>query len=165
MKQGAVTANAYRPGDLLKHPLIMGMLALWIVNDHVLKALLANELTGKLSDVAGLAVFPLIPYATYEMICGLCGRSPTHGRQVLLISILATGAVMVGINVSDAWADAYRVGLGFCQWPFRMVGAFIMGQPIPGPNTVFLTMDPTDIWTLPSLYVPLWVYERTRPID
>jgi len=157
------TPSRHRPGDLLRHPLVLAMLTLWIVNDHVLKGLLANDLTGKLSDVASLAVFPLIPYATYEIGCGLMGRPARHALGILLVSIFATGAVMVGINISDAWAEAYRVGLGLCQWPFRWLGAWFTGGSLPGPTAVQLTMDPSDAWTLPALYIPLWVFRRTRP--
>ena len=157
------------PGVILTHPLIIAMLVLWIINDHVLKSLLANGLTGKLSDIASLAVFPLIPVAVYEIACGLRGV-PTRGiKTVLYLSLFATGSVMVGINVWDGWAEAYRVGLGICQWPFYAFAAVMTGDTVSPPHTVQLTMDPTDIWTLPSLMVPGWlqlsvIRRRREPI-
>ena len=40
----------YRPGDCLRHPLVLSMLALWILNDHVFKAMWGNTFTGKLTE-------------------------------------------------------------------------------------------------------------------
>ena len=42
------------------HPLVLAGLALLILNDHVWKAAHGTWWTGKPSDVAGLAVFPLL---------------------------------------------------------------------------------------------------------
>ena len=92
-------AAPYRPGDILRHPLVLCMLVLWLLNDHLFKDLFGNALTGKLSDVAGLAVFPLLPYALYEMLCGRLGHPARHGLWVLMVSILATGVVFGGINL------------------------------------------------------------------
>ena len=51
-----------RPRDRLHHPLFLGALALLALNDHVLKGagVLPGAVTGKLSDVAGLLVAPLV---------------------------------------------------------------------------------------------------------
>lgn len=149
-----IDAQAPGPGAVLAHPLTIAMLALWIINDHYLKAALGNELTGKLSDVASLAVFPLIPVAVYEIFCGLRGASTHRGLAVLLGSLCATGSVMVGINLWDSWAYAYRVGLGLCQWPFYALYELVTLRILPPTHTVDLTMDPTDIWTLPALVIP-----------
>lgn len=51
-----------RPGRQLSHPLFLAALVTLALNDHVLKGagLLPTALTGKLSDVAGLLVAPLV---------------------------------------------------------------------------------------------------------
>lgn len=51
-------STAMRKTDILKDPLFISGLLLLILNDHALKALLHNQLTGKLSDFAGLFIFP-----------------------------------------------------------------------------------------------------------
>lgn len=48
-----------RPADLLLSPLLLVTLALLVVNDWVLKAAFHNAVTGKLSDVAGVAALAL----------------------------------------------------------------------------------------------------------
>ncbi|MGE0790833.1 MAG: hypothetical protein AB7S26_34480 [Sandaracinaceae bacterium] len=141
----------------LLHPVVLLSLAVWFVNDHFLKAALHDELTGKLSDVASLIVFPLLPVAAFD----LWGRGSSRAHDVLLMaSILATGLVMASINLFDAAADAYRVGLAVLQYPFLGLRSFELGPLRP----VGLTMDPTDLVTLPALIVPALV-GRSRDSD
>jgi len=150
------------PGESICHPLILGLLVLWAVNDHILKELFANGWTGKLSDVASLAVFPLIPMCVYQCVCALRGRAPLHADKLLLASLVATGAVMIGINISGPWASAYEIGLGAAQWPFRAMWDLLGGAEAPPLTTVVLTMDPSDLWTLPALWIPWRITRETR---
>ena len=99
----------------------------------------------------------------YEMLCGRLGHPARHGPWVLIVSILATGVVFGGINLFDSWAEAYRIGLGYAQWPFRALAAVLTGQPTTDPRPVYLVMDVTDLLTLPALGLTHWVYRRTRP--
>lgn len=145
-----------RAGYLL-HPVALVGLALWLVNDHVFKVHCPSWWTGKLSDVASLAVFPLVPYAAIDL-WRAWRRLPPPSMTVLLGWILATGAVMVTIRTLGPAADAYRWGLGMAQWPFRALRAWALVPVQP----VQLTMDPTDIATLPALVVPWWVVRSSR---
>ena len=144
-------------GDALRHPLIIGLLLLWALNDHVFKDQFGNQLTGKLSDVAGLAVFPLMLLSAYEISCALLKREPRLRTWVLWSSLLATGAFMVGINLSEPWARVYTYGLSVAQWPFQATWSLFTGGPIPQLATLTVTMDPTDLWTLPALSIAWWV--------
>lgn len=139
------------PGDLLLHPLALAALATWIVNDHVLKHACPSALTGKLSDVASLAVFPLLPIAAREIVLARTHASVAPSRVWSLTWIVATGLVMASINTIDLAADAFRWGLGIAQWPIRALieGALVDVVPVQK------WMDPTDLWTLPALAVPL----------
>jgi hypothetical protein len=53
-------SNRARPGLPIAHPLALSAVALLLLNDHVLKGLWPGLVTGKLSDVAGLAFFPAL---------------------------------------------------------------------------------------------------------
>ena len=147
-----------RPGEVIVHPIILALLVLWIINDHVLKAWLANAWTGKLSDVASLAVFPLLPFGLYEVACARLKRPPRHADAVLLASLAATGFVMASINTWAPAAEAYRWGLAAAQQPFRCL---LGGFTCPPFRPVFLTVDPTDLITLPALVIP-WFLARGR---
>jgi hypothetical protein len=146
-----------RPGDALRHPLVLVMLTLWILNDHVFKAMFGNVLTGKLSDIAGLVVFPLMLVAAYEIGCALRGLRAVHTAAVLWASLGASAALMISINLFDVCADACRLGLGLAQWPFVGLGSIVMGGNLPPLAQVNLTMDPTDLWALPALLIPYMV--------
>ena len=89
-----------RPGDGLRHPVALGMLALWIVNDHLFKEMFGNAITGKLSDVAGLVVFPLFLLAAYEWIQFFRKRSAKQRASWLIFSLVFTGAFFTALNLS-----------------------------------------------------------------
>ena len=144
------THSSYRPGDCIRHPMSVCMLWLWLLNDHIFKDLWGNALTGKLSDISGLVVFPLMFVATYELICAFRQRAATHLDLVLWLSLGFSAMLMILINVSDWGAELCRVGLGILQWPFRCLWSLSI-VPI---YKVHLTMDPTDLWTLGALVIP-----------
>jgi hypothetical protein len=137
---------------LLLHPVLLVALAIWSLNDHLLKPTFAAWWTGKLSDVASLVAFPLLVVGASELV-----RGRWLGRLELPLVVfwcLATGFVMATINTLPEAAWAYRHGLGFAQW--LATGAR------GAPHAVQLTVDPTDLWTLPALAAPLGLAWRRR---
>ena len=54
-------------GGRVLHPVVLTALAIWLLNDHVLKARWPGAVTGKLSDVAGLVAFPVLLAAGIEV--------------------------------------------------------------------------------------------------
>ena len=142
----------------MRHPLVMAMLVLWIVNDHVLKDLYGNIWTGKLSDVAGLVVFPLIPLAAYQVWCAWKARSPRHENQVLFGGLLGTLVLFVSINLSETCSDLCCTLLSWGQWPFRAVLGAASGEGLVGIIPVVATPDPTDLFTLPALLIPYFLF-------
>lgn len=151
------------PGEVVLHPVALAALGLWIVNDHALKAWWGNGLTGKLSDVASLVFFPLLLVAVVELVSWAAGRKrwQTSSRWAVLVAAAMTGFVMATINLFEPCAVVYQQGLGLLQWPFLSAAALWSGQALPAPGTVELTMDPSDLWTLPALAAPVWlVWQR-----
>lgn len=132
--------------EALLHPIVLVALAVWLVNDHYLKAAYHNTATGKLSDIACLVVAPLVPLAIVEVVRG----GPVDPRWHL-VALGFIAFVMVSIRLFDWAAWTYRHGLGLLQWPFQR-GVWTGDWPSIQP--VSLTMDPTDILTLPALYIP-----------
>jgi len=141
------------------HPLVIIALLLWLVNDHLLKEVYPGWWTGKLSDIAGLAVFPLIPYAAADLWRERRGLPPP-AATTLLAWIAVTGLAMVAIKTFGPAAGAYRWGLGAVQWPLRVLRSW----SLVGLRPVHLTQDPTDLLALPALLVP-WCVARapSRP--
>src|ERR1044072_1491572 len=64
--------------DLLVSPLFLAALAALLLNDLLLKTLFHNLVTGKLSDVAGLFIFPLFGVAFF----------PRHKRAIYLLTAI-----------------------------------------------------------------------------
>ncbi len=136
-----------KPGALIVHPLIVGALALWAVNDHLLKPL-GGELVGKLSDVACLIVIPVMLPSAIELWRARGGREFAMATRMVIVCAIMAAVIMVAINTSTSAAWLYEHGMGLLQWPFRT----LTGQSYA---PVVLTMDPTDAWTLPAIGIPI----------
>jgi hypothetical protein len=129
--------NNFRPIDALRHPLWWIMLVLLICNDFVLKSagLMPGWLTGKLSDFAGLMVFPLFAALLFG------GR-----KWVWLALHLLTAAGFAALKLFPEVGGVY----------VQMLGLFgIQGQ---------VWYDATDLIALLCLPVSYWIYPRLRPI-
>jgi hypothetical protein len=144
---GGVDAPGRRavPAGELFHPVTLAMLALLVVNDHVLKGgPLPGWLTGKVSDVAGIASFPLVLTAAADSILWLVALAGapvdfTLRRWKLGLAIAVTGGLMIAIKLSP---DAARLVAG---WLAELWGR---GAIVP---------DPTDLLALPALAIAGWV--------
>jgi hypothetical protein len=132
----------------LVSPVAIAAIAILVVNDHALKATFPGWWTGKLSDVAGLAFFPLLLASVAEL-------AGARGVRVTVGAAIATGAVFAAVKTIAIAGDAYRFGLGALQWPLRALAALVAGDPAPALAPVQLTADPTDLLALPALAIPI----------
>ncbi len=140
--------NRGRGGGLL-HPGVIGAVALLLFNDHYLKAAAPGLVTGKLSDVAGLAYFPLFLQSLWEW----CGGPVS--KRALLFCCVATALVFAAVKTIPVCHEVYEVGLGWLQYPVRAwLGA-------SAPTRVALMMDPTDLVALPAVGLA-WGWGRDR---
>ncbi|NVB37132.1 hypothetical protein G6O69_04770 [Pseudenhygromyxa sp. WMMC2535] len=117
--------RSLRPARALLTPTWVGALALLVANDHWLKGsgLLPGELTGKLSDFAGMLVAPVL----------LATLLRVQTRRGLLACHLAVAAVFTGIQLSPAFAGQWSALMGLLGHPWA------------------ITCDPTDLIALPAL--------------
>jgi hypothetical protein len=123
-------------------PLPIAAVALMVINDRVLKPLLHNGLTGKLSDIAICFFLPLYTSA----LLGLVWRGQPRTR-LLVGSTLATAV----FTAQEVWTD-------FQGWFIRALR--FVGAPL-GLRHFTLTSDWTDLWAL--LVVPVaFVYGSRR---
>jgi hypothetical protein len=113
------------PARGLLHPAWLVCLALLVLNDHALKGsgLLPGVVTGKLSDVVGLFVAPLL--------FALVLRVRTDGG--LVFAHVAVGVVFSAIQLSALAADAWTAATVLVGFPW------------------VITRDPTDLLALPAL--------------
>jgi hypothetical protein len=119
----------------------LATIGLLIANDHLLKFVFHNAVTGKLSDFAICFLMPLLISAVLGLITRL------EARRRLWIGAVVTVAIFSALEMSDA------AGAGFV----RAVGLVF------GAKHTVLTRDPTDLFAL--LFVPLAVaYGRRRAL-
>jgi hypothetical protein len=128
-------------------------LALWIVNDHLLKGAGPGWLTGKLSDVAGLIFFPLLIAAVIEI-----GARIRHRHAIILGTLAFTFVLYVGINLIPAVDEFMEVVSGYCRWPLDALVRLVSAQPVKGPGPTDLTLDPSDLFLVPLLWLPYRIY-------
>lgn len=152
-----------RAADVLCRPTALTALALWCVNDHVLKYAYPGWLTGKLSDVASLIVAPLLAACLFDL--AFPHATARMRRKLFLLALVAIGALMFSVKLFDSAAWAYRWGLGLLQWPFRSLTGLLADGSARPLRAVQLAMDWTDLLTLPALIVPWWLRARKSSGD
>lgn len=144
---------ARTPGDLLLEPVPLVALAVLVLNDHWLKTLAPGAVTGKLSDLAGLVVFPLLLVALIEGARFLLGFRPwALGPGSLAAAIAVTALAFTSVKSSAEVARLYSTALGALQWPVRAGLALVEGRALPhGLGTFTVRADPTDLVALMAL--------------
>lgn len=159
------------PALLLRDRFFLMSLVLWGLNDHFFKYSYPSILTGKLSDVTSLICSPILLFIVFfrvqMAVTHLTRRGPRdlgkrYLKGLMTFCALSMSAIMIGINLSDTWADAYRFGLSIAQWPFVTLHSFVNYGVIPPLTTIKLTMDPSDIWTAPSSLLAILILDRAQ---
>ncbi|MEU0532889.1 hypothetical protein [Amycolatopsis tolypomycina] len=116
------------------HPLTVGATVVLLLNDHVLKQVWPGFVTGKLSDVAGLAAAPPV----LGLLLGLF----LTARVGAAAAVLVTGAGFAVVKLTAAGA-----GAASAAW-----------SVVNGPSVVLA--DPADLVALPALGLSWWAWHR-----
>jgi hypothetical protein len=119
------------------HPLALAAVVVLVVNDWVLKPRWHGWLTGKLSDVAGLAFAPVLLSAVIGLILHVVGaKDPSLSRRRLVACCAATAAGFAVVKL--------------CA-PVREQLAALIGH-----HAEFYP-DPSDLLALPAVLVSYWI--------
>jgi hypothetical protein len=76
---------------------------------------------------------------------------------VLGVALAIVGIGFAATQVWPAASEAYAVGLGMLQWPFRVIVAWGAGTPGVGAVPVVAVADAGDLLALPALVIPWWM--------
>ncbi len=155
---GSLLSDYGFAGALLIHPLPIGATALLWMNDHHWKWSHTGIVTGKLSDVCGLIVFPLFVAGSIEAAAWASKRPVLLGARGVSVVAIAVGLVFAAIQLSSPAAALYRWLFGV-RW---LVQGWILRGDTALPN-VRHTMDPTDLLALPALAIPVLLAYQLRP--
>lgn len=125
------------------HPVALAAMALLVLNDWVLKARYGGMLTGKLSDLTGLAAAPVVLTALIGLALLGARRlgarvDPYLTHRRLVLATLATGAVFAAIKLSPAAAGWFTDLLGLVRH-------------------AEVRLDRTDLLCLPALAIAYWI--------
>lgn len=134
-----------RPGDVALTWWVPAAIVLLVVNDHLLKGSFPGVITGKLSDLCGLAFFPVLLATGIELVT----TARIRPRAALAV-VLVTGLGFAATKTLPAAALGYGHLLGVLQWPVRAL--VLGGAPFVPAHVV---VDATDLLTLPALVLPL----------
>jgi hypothetical protein len=127
----------------LSHPITLAAVGVLLLNDHVLRRWWPSWMTGKLGDVAWLAFFPLIMALAFALI--VPARVKARDQVVAGLAFGFT-ALLFALGKTVPAVHALIVAV---------LGA-ILRMPIG------LRLDPTDLITLPALWIGwrVWWMER-----
>ena len=117
----------------LVHPLAIFSLLVLVINDHVLKEMFGGPITGKLSDIAGAIVVPLLIATVFEH----------RSRRAIDFAAGATAFVLAAINTLPVADRLYEAALSVV---------------VPSVNT----MDATDLIAVPFVLVARQIWLRVH---
>jgi hypothetical protein len=125
----------------LAHPISALGLVTLTLNDHVFKAAWPGPVTGKLSDFAGMLMFP--PLLASVLALAL-PRLPV--RPLALTSLVLTGLAFAAAKGFTAGAEVAEALWSVARGPSQFLA------------------DPTDLIALPALLLSGWAFSRTTAL-
>lgn len=144
-------------------PVFLVGLVVLVVNDHVLKRRVPGAMTGKLSDLAGLTIFPMLVVAVVEVAHWFGGRQEWRATSATFAaSAVATVGGFAAIKTIGPVGDLYRTTLGWSQWMLSAVPRFLVGGDVGVPHRAELIADRSDLIAAPMVLISLWIGSRLR---
>jgi hypothetical protein len=159
---GRIARSGRARGPILLAPDAVAALAVLVLNDRFLKGRGPGWITGKLSDLAGIYLFPLVLVAVLEVASRALRRPAPPRRTSVAAAALATALVFGAIKVSAPAGDLFQVTFGWLRWPLSATESWVDGDGFSARAHVELVRDPTDLVTLPMAAVAWAVHGRRR---
>jgi hypothetical protein len=168
-RAGLTAATPRAPGELMLHPAMVLAVGVLALNDHWLKTHFGTEpgagvVTGKLSDVAGLAFFPALLVSVVEVARWALRRDRggwACGRRELAVAMAVTAAGFAAVQTVPVAAAGYEAVLAVLRWCPAGVAAGLGGEPWPSIPQVGHVMDASDILCVPAVLASDWEARRT----
>ncbi len=133
----------------LLHPITLAALVVLVLNDHLLKSCFPGVVTGKLSDVAGMILAPIVLSAIISApALELATVEKLGKRRAAWACVIAVALVF---SLTKTWAPATRaweMAFETLRAPIRFVVTHVLARPAYSERVV-LVRDPTDLIALP----------------
>lgn len=134
------------PGDLFLHPFPLAATATLLINDYVLKAAWPGVVTGKLSDFAGLFIFPIILVCLAELAKCLARKMPWAITNFGIVVACGLTALAFTLVKTCDWASGlYADAIGSIRWVFRALACLFFGGTAGPAVPIDVVTDPTDV--------------------
>jgi hypothetical protein len=128
-----------------------------VVNDHLLKHRWGNTLTGKLSDVAGVYLFPLLVLAVVGLATRRWRPDLIDRSSVAALALAGTAMGFMAVKLLHPVGDAYEVTVGWLRWVAQL------GRSTYHP--IVVVRDLSDLVVLPVLAGSYRVISRSTQPD
>lgn len=140
------------PGALLLHPVSLLAIAILLINDHVLKAMWGNTLTGKLSDGAGILIVPLLLLCIMRLPPSRLLSDLAHRPGTTIAALSFSAAGLGAVKTVGPVGDAYAWTIGGLRW------SSLLGTVDFSP--ILVVRDPTDVLVMPLLIVSFLIVRQ-----
>jgi hypothetical protein len=143
------------PADALLGPVPLIAILILVANDHWFKSMWPGVVTGKLSDIAGLAFFPFVPLGFWELALWAARRWRGPRTTPLMFATAITAVGFVLVKTTAVGAMAFGTAESFGQWlPVALIGVFSGHRPAIG-DAAPVARDISDLLALPALLLAL----------
>lgn len=151
-----------RGTELFLRPDVVAALVVLIANDRVLKRRWPGWATGKLSDLAGLYLFPLVLVGVVEVGAVAVRRLAPRRCLSVVVATTATAAAFAAIKLVPAAGEAFQTTFGWLRWPLSALESRLDGDGFDAARRVNLVSDASDVLALPMAGLCWWVHGRSR---
>lgn len=141
------------PAAVYLQPAPLLATAILVINDQILKERWSNSITGKLSDLAGVFLLPLLALGVREVFLATLNRPWQSTARMLAGLVILTGVGFTAVKSNPAIAHAYGYGLGCVRWPFQALGSLLSGGEVRKVSPAVVLTDWTDLVVLPTLWI------------
>jgi hypothetical protein len=149
----AGTRHRAIPGDGLLHPVVIGAILALLVNDQLLKGRWPGLVTGKISDIAGLVLAPLLLVAVAELIESRRGHWREPRVAWITAAVVATGIGFAAVKLTAQADTMWEGALGIVQWPISALADVLAGRGLPPVRPIVSTADATDLVAIAAVWV------------
>ncbi|HEX5365948.1 MAG TPA: hypothetical protein VFW63_04710 [Acidimicrobiales bacterium] len=146
------------PGAVMLDPAMVLAVGVLALNDHWLGDRFGSQpvvgvVTGKVSDVAGLAFFPALLASVLEVARWALRRDGWACRPRELVAAMAVTATgFAAVQSLPVAAAAYEAAIAALRWCPAAVAAVTGGGRLPPLGEVGHVMDATDSLCLPAVW-------------
>lgn len=124
-----------------------------LVNDYWAKRHAPSWVTGKASDALGALLLTALGIALVATVSRVIGGTVSLNRRHATTVATVVAVAVATVKTSTIGAAAGGAVLGLVAWPLELIGGVVTGQPLQGPSSIGIIVDPFDAVAALAAYV------------